>query len=292
MCVVIAKYFDKIGWVGVKNRDRNYIPEISFKKVVKDGMEILYFWDDITQYCEGFNDHGIAVLSASLMVRDDEKEIEVRAGTPSKDGIKIKNALFKKDIKEVVQSLIDNKLTGHTIIFNKETCYLLEGAWVKGKYKKGDFEYHIDEIPKDTAIARTNHGIQLSWAGYQRDDNPSHALSRISSESRLQIAQFVVDNAKSPEAILDGLTEDFTGNSQLNALRTTHDKKKMRTTSQTMIVPSMMTMYIRPVQSHLTYNFWELNTNDSKTFVEILSNRILYHGNQDKTFFQKLEHKI
>lgn len=292
MCVIIAKYFENIGWVGIKNRDRNYIPEISFKKVNHDGMEIMYFWDDITQYCEGFNEKAIGVLSASLMVRDDEKEIEVRSGTPSKDGIKIQDALKYPTVKDVAQSLINDKLTGHTFIFDKESCYLLEGAWVKGKYKKGEYEYFIDELSKDTAIARTNHGIKLQWAGYQRDESPSHTLSRISSESRMRIAQFVVNNATTPENILDGLTEDYTGNGQLNALRTTHDKKKMRTTSQTMIVPSTMTMYIRPVQSHLTYNFWELNTSDSKTFVEILSNRILYHGKHDKTFFQKLQHKI
>lgn len=33
MCIIVAKYFDKVGWVGVKNRDRNYVPEISFKRV-------------------------------------------------------------------------------------------------------------------------------------------------------------------------------------------------------------------------------------------------------------------
>ena len=32
MCVVIAKYFSGTGWVGVKNRDRNYVPDLSFRK--------------------------------------------------------------------------------------------------------------------------------------------------------------------------------------------------------------------------------------------------------------------
>lgn len=85
MCVVVGKYFEGIGWVAVKNRDRNYIPEISFKKKHKNDTEILYFWDDITQYCEGINSAGVGILSASLMVLDDEKEIETRAKTPSKD---------------------------------------------------------------------------------------------------------------------------------------------------------------------------------------------------------------
>lgn len=58
MCVLIGKYFDNIGWVAIKNRDRNYVPEISFKKKIRDGVEILYFWDDVTQYCEGVNSAG------------------------------------------------------------------------------------------------------------------------------------------------------------------------------------------------------------------------------------------
>ena len=49
MCTISAKYFPTVGWVAVKNRDRNYVPEISFRKKESDGIEITYFWDDITQ---------------------------------------------------------------------------------------------------------------------------------------------------------------------------------------------------------------------------------------------------
>ena len=101
MCVVVAKYFDNVGWVGVKNRDRNYVPDLSFRKKKNKNTETLYFWDDITQYCEGMNDSGVCVLSASLMVLDDEKEITVRTKTPSKDGTKIKKALTFTDVKEI-----------------------------------------------------------------------------------------------------------------------------------------------------------------------------------------------
>ena len=72
MCIVAAKWFTGIGWAAVKNRDRNYIPEISFKDISSDGVEILMFWDNITQYCEGLNSGGVCILSASLMVKDDE----------------------------------------------------------------------------------------------------------------------------------------------------------------------------------------------------------------------------
>lgn len=282
MCVIVGKYFEKYGWVAVKNRDRNYIPEISFKKKIVNGTEILYFWDDITQYCEGFNSAGIGILSASLMVLDDEKEIETRAKTPSKDGGKIKKALQFTSIKEVAKSLIKDKLTGHTLIFNEETLYLLEGAWKPGEYTKGGYYYEIKKIPKDQSVVRTNHGIWLPNAGYQRtEDNESQTLSRISSESRRIIAEMVTHDAQDPQDIIDGLTRDFTHNGQLNALRTTTEKKKMRTTSQIMIIPKEHTMYVRPVQSHMSFNFWKLNHPAQKTWIEILSNRVLYTNLKD-----------
>ena len=299
MCIVLGKYFDDIGWVAVKNRDRNYIPEISFKKLQKNGTEILYFWDNVTQYCEGLNSHGIGVLSASLQVSDDEKEIEVRSKTPSKDGAKIKKSLVFSTVKEVAKSLIKSKLTGNTLIFDQDTMYLLEGAWTPGRYKHGDYDYVIKKIDKSETVVRTNHGVWLPNAGYQRsssDDNST--LSRISSECRKLLAEFVVDRASTPNEILDYLTYDFTGDGQLNALRTSTEKKKMRTTSQILIVPKENTMVVRPVQSNMSFNFWALNHPDQQTWVELLSNRVLYKNlkdsnpDNDPPFDFKLKHNL
>jgi hypothetical protein len=294
MCVVVAKYFDNLGWVGVKNRDRNYIPEISFKSLQTDGTEIMLFWDDITQYCEGFNSGGVCILSASLMVLDDEKEITMRSKKPSKDGIKIKKALKYPNVKAAAMSLIKQKLTGNTIIFDRDTCYLLEGCWKPGGYSDKDYEYKITEVPHDRTVSRTNHGIMIPTAGYQRvqgDDNQT--ASRISSESRRAIAEYVVNHATNPHEIIDGLAKTYIENPQLNALRTTHEKKKMRTTSQIMIIPEEKTFYIRPVQSHMTFNFWDLNKPNNDLWVEILSNRILWQRQKEhgKFPFPKMNHK-
>ena len=278
MCIVIGKYFEGKGWVGIKNRDRNYVPDISFKKKASEGVEILYFWDDITQYCEGFNSAGVSIIGASLMVLDDEKEIEVRSKTPSKDGKRIKKALQYPNVKAAAMSLIKSKLTGNTLVFDQDTMLLIESARHEGKY-----HFKVQEIPRDQTVVRTNHGIWLPWAGYQRDPNSeSETLSRISSESRRLIAEKVAAEAQDPEDILDGLTLDYTHDGQLNALRTTHKKKKMRTTSQILIIPEEKTMFVRPVQSNMKFNFWELNNPKQQTWIEILSNRILYQNLKNK----------
>jgi len=295
MCIVIGKYFEEHGWVAIKNRDRNYIPEISFKKKIQDGVEILYFWDDITQYCEGFNSAGVGILSASLMVLDDEKEITTRKKVPSKDGGKIKRALQYPNVKAVAMSLIKQKLPGNTLVFDQDTMILIEGAWTPGGYADGDYQYKIKELAKNEYVVRTNHGIMLDWAGYQRDpEDEGQTMSRISSECRRLIAAKVTEAATTPEEILDNLTKDYTGDGQLNALRTTTEKKKMRTTSQIMIVPKEKTMYVRPVQSHMSFNFWELNHPKQQTWVELLSNRVLYLNTKDMAgeppFVNRLDH--
>jgi len=53
MCIVALKYFTDGGWVGVKNRDRNYKPNIRIRQSFRDDVERLYIWDDKTKYTEG-----------------------------------------------------------------------------------------------------------------------------------------------------------------------------------------------------------------------------------------------
>ena len=296
MCIIIGKYFDNIGWVGIKNRDRNYIPEISFKKKQSNDLEILYFWDDITEYCEGMNSSGIGILSASLMVQDDEKEIEKRGPKHSLDGAKIRKALTFNSVIAAAKSLIEQQLTGNTLIFDQDSMFLLEASWRPNSPKtRKNYIHVIKKIPKDQIVTRTNHGIWLDWAGYQRkEDDPKQSQSRISSESRKMIADYVSESASDPEDIIDGLTQNFIGHGQLNALRTSHENKKMRTTAQLMIIPRERTLYVRPVQSHISFDFWELNKPKQQTWVEILSNRVLYMNlnNVDQDHRPPFDHNL
>jgi len=293
MCIIAAKYFPETGWVGVKNRDRNYIPEISFKRLNRDGIEQMLFWDDVTQYCEGMNSGGVCIISASLMVKDDEMEIQVRTKTPSKDGVKIKKALRYPNCKAAAMSLIKDKLPGHTLIFDKDTCYLLEGCWEPGEYENQKYAFKVVEVPKDETVVRTNHGVMLDWAGYQRTaESEAQTMSRISSESRKMIAEKIMAEAETPQDMIDGLAGVYSDNPQLNCLRTTDKKKMMRTTSQIMIKPSEHTFSVRPVQSHMTFNFWDLNHPKHKCFVEILSNKVLYDHRKEMGTkpFPKMQH--
>jgi hypothetical protein len=274
MCVVVAKWFENIGWVAVKNRDRNYTPEISFRRVDdNDGIERLLFEDDVTKYMEGINSAGLGILGASLMVQDDEKEItkgkKSKSGSP--DGIRIKQSLSKGSARESIRLAIGLKLTGHTIFVDEDDCYLLEASKRNDKY-----EYKAGKIPKGQVVARSNHGIWLPWAGYQRGKDKNQELSRISSEARLAQAEYVVNTAKTPQELIDSMCKMYINSPQLNIMRTDTERKKMRTTAQLMTIPSEKTLFCRPVSSTMTFDFWKLNKPGASTWVEILSNRALY----------------
>lgn len=289
MCVLVGKYFANIGWVGVKNRDRNYTPEISFQVKDKDGMERLLFHDDMTDYKEGFNNHGVSILSASLMVQDDEKEITHKSSKHSPDGRRIQNALLEQSAASAAKKAVKNQLTGNTIIFDKENMFLLEACKRDGKYY-----FQIKKLQHDETVARSNHGIWLAWAGYQRSaTNESGTLSRISSESRLLQAQYVVEKAIDPEDLIDSMCKIYVDHPQLNIMRTDTDRKKMRTTAQEMIIPSERTLYCRPISSHITFDFWKLNHPKSNCWVELLSNRELWQDTKGDPPFgnSRMKHK-
>ena len=79
MCVVAAKHFKDTGWILVKNRDRNYPTEVKLVQSQRAGIERLFLRDTTTGYSEGLNEHGVAIVSASVMVKKDEKEGGSRA---------------------------------------------------------------------------------------------------------------------------------------------------------------------------------------------------------------------
>mgnify|MGYP003340923572 CR=1 FL=1 len=168
MCIIVAKYFDGIGWAGAKNRDRNYTPTLDFVENTEHGVERMMMHDKVTGYKEGINNYGLSILNTSLDVYDDESEVEAGTADTSPDGRHIAAALLFKDPVDAVRLLIKRKLGGCTIVFNKETMYLIEASDKDGK---APYKYKAKKIPNNETVARTNHGLWLPWAGYQRSDS-------------------------------------------------------------------------------------------------------------------------
>jgi hypothetical protein len=203
---------------------------------------------------------------------DDEKEIKKRTSDDNPDGERIKHALLENTIQKVVKKLIETGMTGNTIIFDQETCFLLESC-----NKEEQYFYQLKKIENNETVARTNHGILIPWAGYQKGINSSQTKSRESSDARLKQAEEVLKTAKTPVDLIDGLAQTPNKDPQMNSLRTTSGDKKMRTTAQEMIIPYEHTFYLRPIQSKLDIDFWKINQSKTDLWLEILSNRTLNH---------------
>ena len=286
MCVVIAKHLPEYGWVIAKNRDRNYKPVVSIKQSNRNGVQRLYMHDDKTRYTEGVNEHGVAILSASIMVKKDEKEGNAAAGSDDQsertyyapDGYRIRTALFKKTAKSALNTLISMQIPGNTLIADDNDCYILEGAFrdYHGPNKK--YEYRFKKLRKTDTVVRTNHGIDLPWAGYQENkDNPHEKASRKSSINRLRIVQKQMDSIKNPEDMLQVLSSRPEKDPQMNPIRLDDRRRSMKTTGQLLVIPKERTLHYRPTYSEISLkNYNNINSTKNKTFFEVISSRKLF----------------
>jgi len=275
MCIVALKYFPDIGWVGVKNRDRNYKPIIYIRQSMRRDIERIYLWDDVTKYTEGMNEFGVSILATAVSVKYDEKE-GTKSGEDdgvyySEDGKRIRNALFEKTPEAAVQNLKEAKLPGHIIVFNSEKAYLIESGF-KGHRKDNDFTFTSKKIEQDDIAVRTNHGVWLPWLGYQKSDEDG-GDSRKSSESRYNKVIKDMKTIKDPHKLIDALSNTDNENPQLNPLRLDTAKKHLRTTGQLMLIPSELTLYYRPIWCQILFNFGKLDSSNTKTYFQILSAR-------------------
>ena len=278
MCIIVAKYFPGIGWAGAKNRDRNYTPTLDFIEDNRQGMGRMMMHDQVTGYREGINSTGLSILNTSLDVYDDETEVEAGEVDSSPDGKIIAQALLYKDPMDAVRLLIKRKLGGCTMVFNERDLYLIEATDDDGTRP---YRSIVKKIGRGNTVARANHGLWLTDAGYQRTrGDKSEILGRISSEARLLQAQALVEAAQEPEDLVDGMCQVYINDPQLNIMRMSTERKKMRTTSQQLCVPQERTLYCRPISSHVEFDFWDLNRPDTNVWVEILGNRELWQNVQ------------
>jgi hypothetical protein len=279
VCIIVAKYFPGLGWAGAKNRDRRYKPTLDFIQDRHDGIGRMMMHDQVTGYREGINSRGISILNTSLDIGEDEPDVESGRTAVSPDGLTIAQALLESDPIDAVGVLLRRRLVGCTMVFDRDHMYLIEASDQDGQ---GRYRYQVREIPRTETVARTNHGIYLPWASFQRRaDDPEQTQDRISSEARLLQAQQLVRQAREPQDLVDGMCRVNIPHPQLNVMRYSTGANEFRTTCQLLCVPQERTLYCRPVSSNLHFDFWDMNRPDNDVWVEILSNRELWkdrHG--------------
>ena len=175
-CITVAKMFGG-EMVLAKNRDRNYRPRL---KIVRDrtsyGIEICYIVDVDTDWTEGMNDLGIGVVNSALFVKRDEKDYSKKKKTkaPSKDGVRVREALGKGTFQDTVRSLAiyHGGIKGHTFVGNGKKLVAIENTSRTKPVIK------VKDLNKEPLV-RTNHGIEHPEQGYQAGND------KLSSELRM-----------------------------------------------------------------------------------------------------------
>jgi hypothetical protein len=248
------------GIVLAKNRDRGYDAEMEIIHEVLNNVEIVYWHDIETDWSEGMNEFGIALVNSSLMVNDDEKEGDkVKAARKEKvknkdksispkhatDGAKIREVLMQKTLREAIKTLLtttgDNNskfkgVSGESIISDGKHIYVVEHSSIDVpiiKKLKGDRK----------VVARTNHGIFHKHLGYQSGPK------EVSSHSRLQLAKDNLQNAKKDQDVLDLMKKKYEENPMLNPYRTDNEFH-MQTVGQIMMNCNTKTVTVRMDEKH------------------------------------------
>ena len=191
---------DKV--IMAKNRDRAYTARLKVVRELIGKVEVVYILDDDTDWSEGMNSEGVGIVNSALMVDADEVEKKKikKGGRPSADGLKIRKALTYTTLAKVIKSIV--KFTGkddaqvgvkgHTFVANKAKSYAIEMTSKQGP--------SIIKLDRTLGHVRTNHGYAYTNAGY------TSGQSKNSSHTRHDIAQKVLQRAKKPTDVLDGIS--------------------------------------------------------------------------------------
>ena len=229
MCIIAAKYFKDTGWVLAKNRDQDYVSNVSFRDTPHDKVgEILVMYDHDISYQEGMNHDGLVIITTSLTPTLGDE-------TNKEDGDNIYKAL-QMEQNDAADFLIQQQMTGFIFLATPQRLIVIEAA--KEDDGKGKYKSTVNVVPKTKTIVRTNHGINFPWAGFQYGVDEKQDMWRKSSELRKRAAQKMIESAQSPEDMLDALASKVEDDLQFNCFRVENKPRQMRTIFQWALVPS------------------------------------------------------
>lgn len=238
-CTIAAVRLDD-GVVLAKNRDRGYKAKVEIIHEIIDGVEVVYWRDIDTDWSEGMNEYGIGIVNSSLLVNQDEKEgkeVEKKrkkndateTRRKSYDGEKIRNALTKKTLPQVIKSIVgysaeDKKnvgLKGETFVSDSNNIYVVE---MTSKHSP-----IIKKLKKEKKVlVRTNHGIYHKTVGYTQGEKKK------SSHMRLELAKKHLEDVKNDVEVINRLKQKYDKDPFLNPYRT-KNMYNMQTTGQIML---------------------------------------------------------
>jgi hypothetical protein len=265
MSLFAVKYLPNHGWVAAKNFDYNFKPSLFVKKSFRKNVERLYVWDNATKYTEGLNEHGVCIFSSNIHTKQNPiesrkllKNLKNGVVEPRRyydpSGFSIRKALVAKDVNSAVEILKQRQISGCTVVFNENTCVLMESA------------FSVNDFGQEEYISSTK---TLSPMEVQvRCQN-----TFIGNESQKRESDIIVETVKSnlmladvPNGVLNAISDDeflISG--------------KYKTAFQALLIPSEKKLYVRSLWCKMAVNVNRLNTVGGKTIYEIgCSNKLSF----------------
>ena len=225
-CIIAAGRFGG-DYCLLKNRDRNYDPEVKVVHETRNGVEMVYMTDVVTGWCEGLNEHGIGLVNTALLVDRDEAEgANSKKKNPVKrrDGLRMLKALEQVDVNAAIESIKnhDGGLPGHTMVSDGKRTYNVEIT------SNDSHDPVTTFLNTSERHVRTNHGIAIPNAGYQR--GPDYDSSIVRYENTVNL----LEDVDSPDGIAPSLVSmRMTDRRHPNNM--VRDTENMRTTSQAVL---------------------------------------------------------
>lgn len=239
-CVIVGTLI-KDNIVLGKNRDRNYIPDVSIYRENYGDLELAYMKDETTGWIEGINSNGICVVNSALMVDEDEDALNMtQSGKKSFDDEKMLEALKQGNIEDALKSLLTVRtgLKGHTALTDGNMLYTIEMIRKKAPIVK---EY---QLTKENPLVRTNHGEYYKKSGYTTGTN------HVSSLIRKKIVEKELQGENSDDLFSIFGNRPFEVTSNLNVMRETDN---MVTTSQLVLNSNYKQLLFKPIQGKVNF---------------------------------------
>jgi hypothetical protein len=268
-----------------------------------DGISSAFLIDEYNDWTEGINSKGIMLVSVALQNHEDKKDGKVRLSIKNRktnrNGIILRQVLKMDNIKDVVDTLVEERFEGNTIVSDGEKLFCLE-IFLHNKTKEAilrnleidpieddedvkkillkhivpeDYNVKVKEIKDYNLVVRTNHGIFLKDAGYTKEDGEGYKSSIMRRDTVIDAIE--KEEPNHPLEVLTTLknltSKNLDRNTKFCPIR--EEPSDYISTSIVLLTPTS-SMYVVPLQCSFSDSSFERVVKDRDVSIVVLPKKL------------------
>jgi hypothetical protein len=268
-----------------------------------DGISSAFLIDEYNDWTEGINSKGIMLVSVALQNHEDKKDGKVRLSIKNRktnrNGIILRQVLKMDNIKDVVDTLVEERFEGNTIVSDGEKLFYLE-IFLHNKTKEAilrnleidpieddedvkkillkhivpeDYNVKVKEIKDYNLVVRTNHGIFLKDAGYTKEDGEGYKSSIMRRDTVIDAIE--KEEPNHPLEVLTTLknltSKNLDRNTKFCPIR--EEPSDYISTSIVLLTPTS-SMYVVPLQCSFSDSSFERVVKDRDVSIVVLPKKL------------------